>query len=268
MSCARWTRRRLSCCCGGRSPIPSVGWPIRRRSIDAALAMLAERSRRRCAGGALGAGACSEHAADFDPTGGSSRSGRCRRDRGCAAAQGARLRPAGRPPLRLHLGLDQGDAWLRRRCLALLPGGDAGGRRGSALHRSPHGHPRLRGHRQRRSAGAAGRRRRGPGGRPGRACPSARSTSLRPASTWRWRRSPMPPTRTRARPGPRSASTAPRLLPITCATPTIPAPSSSAAARATATRTISPVGSSDQQLLPDGSRGAPLLCANRPRLRG
>ena len=86
-------------------------------------------------------------------------SGRRRRGRGRAAAQGDRLRPRGRPPLRLHLGLDQGDPRLRRRRLALLPGGDARGRRGPALHRPPDGHPRLRGRRQRRPAGAARRRR-------------------------------------------------------------------------------------------------------------
>ena len=50
---------------------------------------------------------------------------------------------------------------------------DARGRRGPALHRPPHGHPRLRGHRQRRPAGAPGG-----GRRRGRAsstsgCPSA-----------------------------------------------------------------------------------------------
>ena len=96
------------------------------------------------------------------------RRGRHRRDRGRPAAAGDRLRPPGRPPLRLHLRLDQVDPRLRRRRLALLPGGDAGGRRGPSLPRPPDGDPRLRGHRQRRPDGAAGRRRRRPRGRPGR----------------------------------------------------------------------------------------------------
>ena len=150
---------------------------------------------------------------------------------------------AGRPPLRLRLGLDQGDARLRRRRLALLPGGDAGGRRGPALHRPPHGHPRLRGRRQRRPAGAARRRRRGARGRPGR--PARVRAQPRPG-----RRLPGAGAevqrllqRRSARPAPRSARTAPRRRPTTCATPTTRAPRSSAAARATATRTTSPAAS-------------------------
>ena len=76
------------------------------------------------------------------------------RRRGRAAAPRGPLRPGGRPALRLHLGLDQVDARLGPRRLALLPRGDARGRRGPALHRPADGHPRLRGHRQRRPAGA------------------------------------------------------------------------------------------------------------------
>ena len=52
------------------------------------------------------------------------------------------------------LGLDQVHARLGSRRLALLPRRDARGRRGPALHRAAHGHPRLRGRRQRRPAGA------------------------------------------------------------------------------------------------------------------
>ena len=70
----------------------------------------------------------------------------------------------GRQALRLHLGLDQVHARLGRRRLALLPGGDARGRRGPALHRAPDDRAGLRGHRQRRSAGAAW----SPWRRPGR----------------------------------------------------------------------------------------------------
>ncbi len=74
--------------------------------------------------------------------------------RGRAAATRRALRQRRRPPLRLHLGLDQGDARLGSRRLALLPRGDARGRRGPALHRAADGDPRLRGHRQRRPCGA------------------------------------------------------------------------------------------------------------------
>ena len=72
--------------------------------------------------------------------------------RGRAAAPGRPLRQGRRPALRPDLGVDQGDARQRPRRLALLPRGDARGRRGPALHRPAHGHPRLRGHRQRRPA--------------------------------------------------------------------------------------------------------------------
>ena len=94
-------------------------------------------------------------------------SGRPRHRRGRASAQGAHLRPRGRPPLRLHLRLDQGHPRLRPRRLPLLPGGDARGRRGPPLHRPPDGDPGLRGRRQRRPAGARGRQRRRRGGGPG-----------------------------------------------------------------------------------------------------
>ena len=77
----------------------------------------------------------------------------------------APLRPQGRPALRLRVGLHQVDARRRRRRDRLLPRGDARGGRGSALHRPPHGHPRLRGRRQRRPERARGRRRRGAGAR-------------------------------------------------------------------------------------------------------
>ena len=97
------------------------------------------------------------------------RRGHAGRRRGRAAAQGAALRQGRRPALRLHLGLDQVHARLGPRRLAVLPGGDARGRRGRALHRAADGHPRLRGRRQRRPAGAVGRGRRRPRGRARRA---------------------------------------------------------------------------------------------------
>ena len=105
--------------------------------------------------------------------------GRPRRRRGRAPAQGAQLRPRRRPPLRLHLRLDQGHPGLGPRRLPLLPGGDARGRRGPPVHRQADGDPRLRGRRQRRPAGARGRRRPPPRRWTGWACPSAASTSPR-----------------------------------------------------------------------------------------
>ena len=92
------------------------------------------------------------------------RAGDARARRGRAAAAGAPLRPSGRSPLRHDLGLDQGDPRLGSRRLAVLPGGDARGRRGPALHRPADGGARLRGHRQRRPPGAVrGHRGRGRG---------------------------------------------------------------------------------------------------------
>ena len=88
-----------------------------------------------------------------------------RGDRRRPAGPSDQLRPPGRQPLRHDLGLDQGDARLRPRRVPVLPGGDARGRRGPALHRAADGDPRLRGHRQRRPAGACGRDRRRCGGR-------------------------------------------------------------------------------------------------------
>ena len=75
------------------------------------------------------------------------------RARGGRRAQAAaRLRQGRRRALRLHLRVHQVDARLRSRRGRLLPRRDARGRRGPALHRAAHGHPRLRGHRQRRPA--------------------------------------------------------------------------------------------------------------------
>ena len=174
---------------------------------------------------------------------------------------------AGRPPLRLHLGLDQGHPRLRRRRLALLPGGDARGRRGPALHRPPHGHPRLRGHRQRRPPGAARRRRRRARGRPRR--PARVRAQPRPGL-----RLPRPGAEVerllpgaRAPPGPRSARTAPGRRPTTCATPTTRARRARARRADTATRTTSPTGSATSSCSPRASR-TPLLRPHRARLRG
>ena len=77
----------------------------------------------------------------------------------------APLRPRRRPALRHRLRVHQVDARQRPRRRRLLPRRDARGRRGRPLHRPADGDPRLRGHRQRRSAGAPRRRRGGAGAR-------------------------------------------------------------------------------------------------------
>ena len=84
-------------------PTPSAAWTTRPRSSETALELLAGRSDgdARVALSALERAVETARAAgravDLDDR------------RGGAAAQGAHLRPGGRPPLRLHLGLDQGD---------------------------------------------------------------------------------------------------------------------------------------------------------------
>ncbi len=145
------------------------------------------------------------------------RAGRGARDararRGRAAAPGGAVRQTGRPPLRLHLRLDQGHARVGPRRVAVLPGGDARGRRGPPLHRAADGDPRLRGHRQRRSGRAVA-------WRPPRrwrstawACRRPATRSRRRPSTSRWRRSRTPPG-VRWRPRSRTcASTARRRCP-------------------------------------------------------
>ena len=84
------------------------------------------------------------------------RRGHAARGRGRAPAQRDPLRQGRRPPLRPDLGLDQVDARLGPGRVAPVPGGDARGRRGPALHRPPDGRVRERGHRQRRPACARG----------------------------------------------------------------------------------------------------------------
>ncbi len=81
----------------------------------------------------------------------------------------ARLRPLGRPALRLHVRLHQVDARLRPGRGRLLPRRDARGGRGPPLRRAAHGHPRLRGRGRRRPAGARRRGRRRAGARARRA---------------------------------------------------------------------------------------------------
>ena len=201
-------------CSIGRWPTPSAGSRTRREVADEALELLAGRS----GGDARIALSALERAVETAARRGPR--GRPRRRRGRAPAQGAHLRPRGRPPLRLHLRLDQGDPRLRPRRLALLPGGDARGRRGPAVHRPADGDPRLRGHRQRRPPGARGRerrrRRRGPG-RAARVPPQPRAGGRLPGAGAEVERLlPRHPAGQRPRPRARRAS---RRRP-TCATPT------------------------------------------------
>ena len=154
---------------------------------------------------------------------------------GRAAAADPPLRPRRRPPLRHDLRLDQVDARVRPRRLALLPRGDAGGRRGPALHRAADGDPRERGRRQRRPAGARASRPRRPRRSIASACRRRSSRSRRPRSTCRSRRSP---TRPSARSAPRAAScasTAPSRRRCSCA----PAGAARATTARTATRATS-----------------------------
>ena len=120
--------------------------------------------------------------------------GRRRDARGAPRGRGldeaaAELRQGRRPALRLHLGVHQVDARLGSRRGGLLPRRDARGRRGRPLHRAADDRARVRGHRQRRSARAAGRRRGGARGRARRPSRRRGSTSRRRRSTWRARRS-------------------------------------------------------------------------------
>ena len=105
----------------------------------------------------------------------------------------AALRQGRRPALRLHLGLDQVHARLGPGRVAVLPGGDARGRRGRRAT-SPAGWsswpPRTSATRTRRRCRWRSRPRT-PSSTSG--CRRRTSRSRRPRSTWRWRRSPTPP---------------------------------------------------------------------------
>ena len=145
---------------------------------------------------------------------------------------------------------------------AMLEGGED-----AALHRAADGHPRLRGHRQRRPAGARGRGRGGRTRSSTSGCPRRSSRSRRRRSTCRWRRSPTP-RQARDRRGARrtSASTAPRRRRRRCATRGLPGGAQARARQsATTTRTTRPGHVNDQEHLPDGRRGPALLRARRRR---
>ena len=154
----------------------------------------------------------------------------------------ARKRPlaydkGGDAPLRLHLGLDQVDARGRRAGVRLLPRRDARGRRGRTLHRAPDDRARLRGHRQRRPAGAPRRGRGGAGGRarrPAGGAPQPRAGRRLPRA-----RAEVERVVRRAQRGDerRARARPPACRRRRCARRPTPARGSSAAARATSTRT-------------------------------
>ena len=229
---------------------------------DDAIALIAARS----GGDARTALAALERAVETArETGGG---GRRRRGRGRAAAQGDPLRPRGRQALRLHLGLDQGDARLRPRRLDLLPRGDARGRRGPALHRAADGDLRLRGRRQRRPAGARRRDRRGAGRgprrpagvpaqpRPGRRLPGAG------AEVQRLLRGAI----SRAKGHVREHGA--QLPPPYLQDAHYPGAKKLGRGEGYVYPHDEPGGVADQPLAPEGARGRALLRADRPRLRG
>ena len=149
--------------------------------------------------------------------------------------------------------------------VAVLPRGDARGRRGPALHRPPHDHPRLRGRRQRRPAGAAGRGRRGGRGRARRhARGPLRARAVRDLPGARAevrRRRPGAARRARARARARRRGPArPR-----CAPPPTPLPRRSAGAWATTTRTATRPTSTTRSTCPRGSRTCASTRPTRPR---
>ena len=134
-------------------------------------------------------------------------------------------------------GVHQVDARLRPGRVRLLPGRDARGRRGRALHRAAHDRARLRGHRARRPAGAPRRRGRGAGSRARRPARGAAQPGRGRASTWRARRSRTRSSRRSGRRRRTSASTATCVRRTSCATRTTTVRRSSAAGRATSIRT-------------------------------
>ena len=194
------------------------------------------------------------------------RAGDAGRRRGRDAAQGGALRQGRRPALRLHLGLDQVHARVGPRRVAVLPGGDARGRRGPALHRPPDGHPRLRGRRQRRSAGAGGgdrgRARRRPRRAAGvhvRARPGG-DLPLAGAEVQRRRASALGAARAHIR-----EHGAQHRRPPRCARPPTRGAQRSAAAAATTTRTTTPATSTTRSTCPRGREDARFYDAGRRR---
>ena len=135
----------------------------RRRSAPSSPDELVELVARRSGGDARSALNIVELAAETARAEGAPVERGARRGRSPEAA--GRLRQGLRRALRLHVGVHQVDAGERPGRGRLLPGGDARGRRGRALHRAPDDRARLRGRRQRRPARTARRGRRRAGGR-------------------------------------------------------------------------------------------------------
>ena len=137
----------------------------------------------------------------------------------------------------------------------LPPGGDAGGRRGSPLHRSADGDLRFGGHRQCRSAGPRDRQRRRAGGADRVGLPECALNLAQATAYLALAPSKTPPPAQSPGPGLTSASTAPQSRRRTCRTPTTRAPASSAGARATDTRMTSRTPSPTSRSAPESVRG-------------
>ena len=179
-SCTSFRPTTSRRCCSARSPIRSTGSPTRPR-LPGRLELLATRSGGDARTARAPWSARSRRRGQGSTRWTSPRPGR-------AAAEGRLVRPRGRPPLRLHLRVDQGDPRLGRRRVALLPRRDARRRRGSAVHRQADGHLRVRGRRERGPAGARGsprppqRRSTGSAARVRPHPPRRRRTALAPKS--------------------------------------------------------------------------------------
>ena len=233
-SCARSGRRTSARLLDRALPTPSAASPTRPRSTSEALELLAGRS----GGDARMALSALERAVETARAAG--------RAVDLDVAEDALQRKALTYDREGDRHYDYISAWIkatrgvRPRRIALLPGGDARGRRGPAVHRPADGDLRLRGHRQRRPAGARGRQR-GGGGRGPRRPPGVpaqpRAGGDLPRAGAEVQR--LLPRRSSGR-APTFASTARSPRRRTCATPTIPGRRSSGAGSATSTRTTSP----------------------------
>ena len=190
----------------------------------------------------------------------------CRSSRRPRSRSALRYDKGGRGALQRHLRLHQKPARQRPRRRGLLADAHARGRRGSALHRAPHGDLRRRGRRQRRAAGARRSRSRRRTPSTSSACPRAASRSRRPRPSSR-------PAPSRTRPTARCSRP-----PTTCAqrgraARPAPPPQRADAAHegprlrraATTTRTTTRRRSVEQQYLPDALARPALLRAHRPR---
>ena len=181
--------------------------------------------------------------------------GHAGRRRGRDAAQGRPLRQGRRPALRLHLGLDQVDARLGPRRVALLPRGDARGRRGPALHRAADGRsspPRTSATPTRRRCRwrSPRRTRSSTSGLPEAPVRARAGGDLPLAGAEVQRRQARDRRRARAHPrARRRAAARPR-----CARPPTRRRAGSAAARATTTRTTTRATSTTRSTCPPGSR--------------